>query len=361
MKKAGTIVNVLAVLVVALAVQFLTVASTYANYGDVVSEVSTLVPGPSGLTWDGQNFWTCGSDDLIYKIASDGGTVLHSIPMPDTGHMANYHPDVAWDGQYLWFFNNCDYNAERAVFQLDPQDGTVLKEFRNEWIEKAGDDGYGLEYADNTLYLNQGSGYNRLIMLSASTGEFVKERPAPGWPRGGMALSRSTAPRELWIGTSTQSSNIAKINPDTGHIHSLFIIDNPISGLAWNGLSLVSIDDAGILRAYDITAPCNPNIITIEPWSKWFCPTQNPKLTWTAECSDSFVIDVSSSTDFSNPQISFPVQNTTRTVMPDDVVALIPPDIDSYVRIRGYASGRFSKVSDVKVINKFSSSSPYCW
>jgi hypothetical protein len=273
--------------------------------------------------------------------------------------MANYHPDVAWDGQYLWFANHCDYNAERAVFQLDPQDGRILKEFRNDWIERAGDDGFGLEYSKGTLHLSQGSGYNRLIIIDASTGAFIKETPLPGWPRGGMALTKNYPSRELWIGTVIGSYNIAKIDPTTGYIHSLFPIDNPISGLAWNGLNLFSIDGGGIVKAYDITSPCNPNIITIQPWSNVYCQTQNPTFTWTSECSDSFIVDFSPNADFSDPQVSFSVENRTKLVLQDGLRDRFPYNVNQYWRIRSFTGGEFSKQSDVRVIKKYYD--PLCW
>src|SRR5687767_11320443 len=86
--------------------------TSHAAYKDVVNKFHTSVPGPSGLTWDGSNLWTCGNDGVIYKFAGDG-TILHTIPMPDTGHIDSYHPDIAWDGTYLWFANYSDYNSER--------------------------------------------------------------------------------------------------------------------------------------------------------------------------------------------------------------------------------------------------------
>jgi hypothetical protein len=189
MKKTRITINIFIIMITGCAIYFLIADHTYAGMfahtpagcGDVAYEFFTPVPEPSGLTWDGQNFWTCGNDGLIYRFDADG-TILHTIPMLDTGHMETYEPDVAWDGQYLWFFNNSNYTTEQAVFQLDSQDGSILKEFRNDWIRRAGDDGFGLEYSDSTLHLglDQGSGYNRLIIIDSLKGEFVKETPLPG-------------------------------------------------------------------------------------------------------------------------------------------------------------------------------------
>ena len=360
MKKRRKNFRFLLTIIIVLSIQFLMSTHSYAAYGDIVSQFSTPVPGASGLTWDGQNFWTCGNNGLIYKIATDG-TVLDTIPMPDTGHIANYHPDVAWDGQFLWFANYSDYNAERAVFKLDPLNGNVLRDYRNLWIERAGDDGFGLAYSNSTLFLgiDQGSGYNRLIIIDALTGEFVKETPLPGWPRGGATLSKDTPPRVLWIGSVSRGlTYIAQINPGSGYLYSLFPISSPISGLSWSNSNLVSIDSVGTIRTYDTAVPCNANIVTVKPWFDEFCQTENPEFAWTSECSNSFTIDFSVNSDFSAQVDSYPLGNRTMATMPNSIRDSFPLNVAVYWRVRGFVDGIYSKESDTRVINKYNQ--PFC-
>jgi hypothetical protein len=52
--------------------------------------------------------------------------------------------------------------------------------------------------------------------------------------------------------------------------------------------------------------------------------------------------------------MSFVVENKTKTVMPVGIASRIPYDKDTYVRIRGFEDGVYSKQSDVRVLKKFS-------
>jgi len=342
-----------AVIAIFFGLQLLICTTAAAAYGDKVYSAQSPVPGASGLTFDGQYFWSCGNDGLIYQFSA-AGAVIHTIPMPDTGHMANYHPDVAWDGTHLWFANYCDYNAERTVMKLDPQNGSVLADFRNYWINCAGDDGFGLAYSayTNCLALSQGSGYNRMIVIDAADGEFVLETPLSAWPMGGLALS---SPYTMWASTSI---GILCINPVTGYIHSLFETRRPLTGLAWTGGSfLLGIESSGMVHVYDISPPYHPDLTTIEPMHyEYFAfgPYHwgHPLLSWTAEGCTSFDLEVSINPDFTPPNATFPLGNITRYELPGWMAAAMYYNLTYYWRIRGTTNGGQTKLSDTRTLTK---------
>ena len=328
-----------------------------AGPGKPVYEFTVSVSGPSGLAWDGQNFWTCGEDHNIYCF-STMGDIVHVIPMPDTGHMENYHPFIAWDGQYLWFANYCDVNAERAVFQLDPVTGTPLKEFRNQWIERAGDNGYGLEYSPRTGYLilSQGSGYNRLITLDSHDGSFVCEAPLPGWPHLGMALIDDVPNRSLWIQTT---KGLVRVRPSDGYTYTVVNHDKWPSGITCiNDNYLVKIDSAGKVSVYRVSSTMvRHKIHTFEPWSDsfhWPSSWQDlPALSWSAEGCDDFVIEVCRRADFSGPVEYFPMGNRTRVQISEAVADRMIYGATYYWRVCGYVNGTLAKQSKTRELTKY--------
>lgn len=332
----------------------------YAGPGKPVYEFTVPISGPSGLAWDGQNFWTCSEDHNIYCF-STMGDIVHVISMPDTGHMESYNPCVAWDGQYLWFANYCDYNAERAVFKLDPVTGVPFVEFRNQWISSAGDDGFGIEYSPRTGYLtlSQGSGYNRLITIDSLDGSFVCEAPIPGWPRGGMALIDDVPDRSLWIGTQSSGLRLVRVRPSDGYTYTVVDHNKWLAGItSIDGLHLATIETDGEVSVYRVsTSMVRHEIHTFDPWHDYFLyPSwwwHLPEFAWSAEGCDDFVIEVCRKHDFSGVVESFPMGNRTRVQMSEAIAERMIYGMPYYWRVCGYVNGILAKQSQPRPMTKY--------
>jgi len=74
---------------------------------------------PDGLAWDNGVLWIAEEDGLIYRVDSDSGQVLSSIP-PPPGCCSNPR-GLAWDATNLW----AGYQSVGLIYKLDPADGSV--------------------------------------------------------------------------------------------------------------------------------------------------------------------------------------------------------------------------------------------
>ena len=74
--------------------------------------------GAHGVEWRGNMLWIANPPSAkIYQVDVENDfQVIHSIPAP--GHRPH---GIAWDGDDLW----CVETARRAIFCLDPKDGTI--------------------------------------------------------------------------------------------------------------------------------------------------------------------------------------------------------------------------------------------
>ena len=84
-----------------------------------------------GLTFDGTSLWVSisGDDDLLVELDLTTGAeigIVSSLEAPPEGQGAVR--DIAWDGATFWALNSgsATYGNPPELFQLDPQDGSVL-------------------------------------------------------------------------------------------------------------------------------------------------------------------------------------------------------------------------------------------
>jgi hypothetical protein len=78
---------------------------------------------PDGLAWDNGVLWIAEEDGLIYRVDSESGQVLSSIP-PPPGCCFNPR-GLAWDATNLW----AGYQTVGLIYKLDPADGSVRDVF----------------------------------------------------------------------------------------------------------------------------------------------------------------------------------------------------------------------------------------
>ena len=87
--------------------------------GDVLAELPTPGPAPTGLAWDGESLWCADRlTDLIYAVDPATGEVRRSLPAP--GFVPR---GLAWDGELLW----CLDGEENRILALDPESGLTVR------------------------------------------------------------------------------------------------------------------------------------------------------------------------------------------------------------------------------------------
>jgi len=70
------------------------------TYSGVHFDVGAQVTSPTGITWDGTNFWVVGYDtDEVYKYTSAG---VYTGTSFDVGAQESLPKGITWDGTYFW-------------------------------------------------------------------------------------------------------------------------------------------------------------------------------------------------------------------------------------------------------------------
>jgi hypothetical protein len=122
--------------------------SSTINEMDTIFSFNTPGNIPSGICFDGINFWHCDTSQFIYKI-SVSGEVLDSIFNPD---IDNYFRGGAmtFDGDNIWLVGE----QSAKLFKID-LNGNVLKEFYLPSKNYSDPNGWGIAWDGNYLWHSQ--------------------------------------------------------------------------------------------------------------------------------------------------------------------------------------------------------------
>lgn len=189
------------------------------------------VPGqdPTGLVWDGTNFWLADTDsEKIYKL-DRAGKVLSSFNAP--GSTA-----LAWDGTNLWVLDDMN----ERVYKVNAQNGRVIGAF-----DSPGSDPQGLAWDGHNLWVVDAD-TDKLEKLD-SNGEVLQSFASPSDLPAGLTWDG----KNLWM--SDSKAGLIKIDPLTGKSLSTQKAPGPDPrGLAWDGTYLWVVD-ADNLKIYRVT------------------------------------------------------------------------------------------------------------
>jgi outer membrane protein assembly factor BamB len=154
-------------------------------------------------------------------------TVVGSIPAPD------YAGALTWDGSSLW----CGMYGPSGttVYQLDPEDGTVLSSFTGQ-----GDDSYGLAWDGSALWQLDSYNYDTLFRMDTSGG-LLGSIPSITTYMAGLTWDGTY----LWCAAYYDPDGwIYQIDPATGlEVHSFAAPAHQPWGLTWDGTDLWYVND----------------------------------------------------------------------------------------------------------------------
>ncbi len=121
--------------------------------------VIKVIPAPTypyGLTYDGANLWVGTSSsntggDYLWKLDPQDGTVLGTIPVPEPNVSSYTIKGLAFDGQYLWVFEDLpSSNHPDKIYKVDPANGNVLKTINSPVNNYVG----GITYENGHIWLS---------------------------------------------------------------------------------------------------------------------------------------------------------------------------------------------------------------
>jgi len=114
--------------------------------GEVLQQFEGPGSQPWGLTWDGESLWMVDfAEKALYEIDPDDGRVLARFPTPDP---VGGCKGLTWDGEYLYVLGW----ATPAIFKMD-REGNLL-----ETIEMSTDGGGGLAWDGTSFWMPGGPG-----------------------------------------------------------------------------------------------------------------------------------------------------------------------------------------------------------
>ena len=177
--------------------------STDVPFGDMddLDDVAIDIYAPTGLAWDGSNYWVpggwaTGNASLlqIFKLDPLTGAKVDSIPA-----VSGWPGGITWDGVALWV---SDYSGGPKLIAVDPADGSVNSS--------------------------------------------ISVRYSSLW--GGIATDGTY----LYYGINGDNDAIYKVDPTNGsHVDSLDMSGYNVNGLAWDGTALW-ISDSNVDSLYRI-------------------------------------------------------------------------------------------------------------
>ncbi len=165
--------------------------------GEVVT--SEKIPGdfPTGLTYDGDNFWLADREtDKIYCL--NDGEIIKSFPSP-----AYWPMGLTWDGTYLW---NSDSRTKK-LYAIDPKTGHIMKtiDYPEKVPEGLAFDGEYLWCADNSAGI--------IVQISRVDGTTIQTFPAPSSDPRGICYDG----QYFWI-SDRKADAIYMMDPTTGDV-----------------------------------------------------------------------------------------------------------------------------------------------
>lgn len=214
-------------------IYFLNLSFTFAYTGEIVNSISTPGKFPTGLCYDGKNFWVADREtDKLYYINPEDGKVIRTIESP-----AYWPMGLAWDGKYLW---NADFrgltdNSEEyngLIFKIDPTDGTILKT-----LQSPTKCPIGLAWDGKYLWCVDDKA-DKVIQFSPIDGTTIKSFKSPASDPTGICFDGTY----LWI-SDRITDEIYMVDPNSGIV--IIIADAPgkyVHGLAVDNNKLWAID-----------------------------------------------------------------------------------------------------------------------
>ena len=194
--------------------------SLVAKPGDVVSNIPSPGPCPTGMTFDGKHLWVADRKaDQLYRIDPKDGAILSHVPSPGFWPMG-----LAWDGRYLW---NVD-SEQKKIFQIDPENGLIIRT-----VEAPIFNPMGLTWDGRYLWI---SDYRKgkIDQISPQDGTTIISLQAPTKNPQGLAFDGTY----LWVSDRVKNE-IYVLWPENGAV--LFYFDSPgpyAWGMTYDGAHL---------------------------------------------------------------------------------------------------------------------------
>jgi len=134
---------------------------------DTVFSFPTIDTWPSGLTFDGNNFWSYGNQTPFVYQFDTTGALLKTLPNP-ASNVSFYGGDVDFDGTHLWLV------VEQAgtAYKIDTSNGNIVNQFALPTSNPSDPNNFGCAFDDgfiwSTEYIDK-----TLMKFSATTGALV--------------------------------------------------------------------------------------------------------------------------------------------------------------------------------------------
>ena len=130
--------------------------------GKVLKKLPSPGPWPYGLVWDGGHLWLAGyTESKIYKLDKEG-SVLDSFPSPVVRPVS-----LAFDGKYLW---TCSFGGEPKpphYFYKFDREGNLISKIR---VDR---EFTGLTWHDGFLWASMNYAFDRIYKLDPQTGKIL--------------------------------------------------------------------------------------------------------------------------------------------------------------------------------------------
>jgi len=199
-------------------------SSIYCYTGEVVKEIGIQVNFPTGLTYDGKNFWIADREtDRIYCLEAVSGKVLRSISSP-----AYWPTGLAWDGKNLW---NADAKTQK-IYCLNPETGNIIKTL--DYPEKVPE---GLTFDGKYLWACDNSA-DIIVQISTVDGTTIRTFPSPSTDPRGICYDGDY----FWI-SDRMEDKIYMVDDETGDV--IFATDSPSQfprGMTWDKKNVWVVD-----------------------------------------------------------------------------------------------------------------------
>ena len=149
-----------------------------------------------------------GQFGIIYELEAATGAVLNSFPTPSAVAANPYGINLAFDGDSLWY-NDGLFGGDNRIYELDPDDGSVLDSF----LDAGADLFAGLGYVDGELFACDGviSVYD----VTDPSYPLVRTIPNPD-PAESVGVAGNDAAGTLYL--VSQSQTIYELDPLTGAV-----------------------------------------------------------------------------------------------------------------------------------------------
>jgi len=186
-----------------------------ARIGDALKTFKTPGQHPTGLTFDGQNFWLSdGMTAKIYCLDPENGKVKKTWPAPGFAPTG-----LAWDGQLLW----CTDAEAGWIYGIDLKTGVAEKILESNSPRPAGIafDGEFLWLVDNAE--------KKLLKINRQDGMMHENVPAPSHSANDLTFDG----RYLWV-TDNGDDKLYRVELTNGRVVTFVPSPGPYPyGIVW--------------------------------------------------------------------------------------------------------------------------------